>query len=202
MVNYSRYCVPFRRRREGKTDYKARKALVLSGKPRLVVRKTNRNILAQIIIAKPKGDEVLVAAHSNELIKYGWTFNRTNIPADYLTGLLVGLKAKAKGLQEAILDIGLSSPSKGSGIFALLKGILDADISVPHSEEKLPSENRITGEHIKKYVTSLNSNAENSNFAFSKYKKNKILPEKLTEQFENVKNNIIKAYSKVGVKKT
>ena len=108
MAKNSRYRVPPRRRREGKTDYQARKALVLSGKPRLVTRSTLKNVTAQIIVAKPLGDEVLAAAHSRELKKkYGWKAPTGNVPAAYLTGLLCGLKAKAKGVSEAILDIGL-----------------------------------------------------------------------------------------------
>jgi len=56
----SRYCAPFRRRQEGKTDYRAREAFLLSGKPRLVARSSLNNMVAQIVVAKPKGDEVLV----------------------------------------------------------------------------------------------------------------------------------------------
>jgi large subunit ribosomal protein L18 len=67
MAKGSHYCVPYRRRHEGKTDYRARRALVISGKPRLVVRSTLKNVTAQIIVAKPHGDEVLVSAHSKEL---------------------------------------------------------------------------------------------------------------------------------------
>ena len=68
MARGSTYRVAPRRRREGKTDYQARKALVLSGKPRLVARSTIKNTVAQIIIAKPHGDEVLASGHSRELI--------------------------------------------------------------------------------------------------------------------------------------
>jgi len=69
----ARYCTKFRRRREGKTDYRARKAFILSGKPRLVTRTSINNTTAQIIVAKPTGDQVLVSAHSRELAKkYGW----------------------------------------------------------------------------------------------------------------------------------
>lgn len=67
MAKNARYCAPFRRRREGKTDYKARRAFVVSGKPRLVVRTHIGNLTAQIVMAKPDGDKVLVSAHSKEL---------------------------------------------------------------------------------------------------------------------------------------
>jgi len=201
MAENSRYCVHFRRRREGKTDYKARKALVLSGKPRLVARSTIKNVIAQMIVAKPHGDEVLVSANSRELKKYEWKAMGGNLPAAYLTGLLCGLKAKAKGVKEAILDIGLYSPSKGARVFAVLKGVLDAGINVPHSEEKLPDEKRIEGEHIAKYAESLASNPEAYQSKFSKYLEQKLPPETLPKHFANVKKEIVAAF-KSGGKKT
>ena len=156
----SNYRVQLRRRREGKTDYQARKALVTSRKPRLVTRASNKNVEVQIIIAKPHGDEVLASANSRELIKsYGWRAPTGNIPAAYLTGLLCGLKAKAAGIKEAILDIGLVSPTKGSKIFAVLSGVVDAGVDVPHSEEKIVKE-RMKGEHIAKYAKSLGADSE------------------------------------------
>ena len=113
MAKSGNYRVQLRRRREGKTDYQARKALVTSGKPRLVTRASLKNVTVQITIAKPHGDEVLASANSRELIKnYGWKAPTGNIPAAYLTGLLCGIKAKNKGVKEAILDIGLDFPHK------------------------------------------------------------------------------------------
>jgi len=196
------YCVPFRRRKEGKTEYKARKALVLSGKPRLVVRNGLKNIVAQIIIAKPNGDEVLVSAHSRELTKgYEWKAPRGNLPAAYLTGVLCGLKAKTQGIKEAILDIGLQAPSKGARVFAVLKGVLDAGIHMPHSEEKLPEKERIEGKHIEQYAKSLASNPEEYQAKFSKYLKQKLPPEDLPKHFAKVKANIIAAF-KIGGKRS
>lgn len=196
MARGPRYCVPFRRRREGKTDYKARKALLLSGKPRLVARGSLKNMIIQIVIAKPSGDEVTVSAHSRELAKkYGWKAPRGNLPAAYLTGLLCGLKAKAKGVKEAILDMGLRSPSKGARGFAVLKGILDAGVNVPHSEEKFPEEKRIRGEHIAEYAEDLASNPEEYQTRFSKYLEQKLPPEKLPKHFSEVKKGIIASFS-------
>jgi large subunit ribosomal protein L18 len=201
MAKDSRYCVQLRRRKEGKTDYKARKALVLSGKPRLVARGTLKNVIAQIIMAKPHGDEVLVSAHSRELKNYEWKAPGGNLPAAYLTGLLCGLKAKAQGVKEVILDIGLHSPSKGARVFAMLKGVLDAGVHVPHSEEKLPDEKRIQGEHIAKYAASLASNPEEYQSKFSKYLEQKLPPEDLPKHFAKVKKEISAAF-KSGGKKT
>ncbi len=201
MARNSRYCVPFRRRREGKTDYKAREAFVLSGKPRLVARGTLDNMIAQIIVAKPIGDEVLVSAHSKELAKkYGWKGPRGNIPTAYLTGLLCGLKAKARGTREAILDMGLHSPSKGARVLAVLKGVLDAGINVPCSKEKLPDETRIKGEHITQYAQSLASDLEAYQSRFSKYLEQKLPPENLPKHFEKVKEDLIAAFGSGGRK--
>lgn len=201
MATNSRYCVPFRRRREGKTDYRTRKAFLLSGKPRLVARCSNNNINAQIIIARPTGDQVLVSAESKELAKkYGWKAPTGNLPTAYLTGLLCGLKAKAHGVEDVILDIGLYPPSKGARIFAVLKGVLDAEVNVPHSKEKLPDEKRVEGNHIARYAESLASNAEEYQSKFSNYLKAKVPPETLPKHVEQVKTNMMKAHKSGGTK--
>ncbi|MGB9854037.1 MAG: 50S ribosomal protein L18 [Candidatus Bathyarchaeales archaeon] len=198
MAKNSRYCVPYRRRREGKTNYKKRKALVVSGKPRLVVRGTLKNVLTQVVVAKPHGDEVLVSAHSRELENYGWKAPRGNLPAAYLTGFLCGFKAKAKGVKEAILDIGLHSPSKGARVFAALKGVLDSGLNISHSEEKLPDEKRIRGEHIAQYAKTLLANTEKYMFTFSKYLESKVPPESLPEHFTEVKKALVAAFKSGG----
>ncbi len=201
MAKHSRYCTQFRRRQEGKTDYKAREAFLLSGKPRLVARTGINNTIAQIVVAKPDGDQVLVSAQSRELAtRYGWKAPRGNLPAAYLTGFLCGLKAKARGTKQAILDIGLNPPSKGARIFAVLKGVLDAKIDVPHSEEKLPDENRVKGEHIAKYAETLLSSVEEYQSKFSKYLEQRLPPETLPKHFAQVKTDMITSF-KTGGKK-
>jgi len=79
-----------------------------------------------VIEAKPDGDRVLASAHSSELKEFGWKGSCGNIPAAYLTGLLAGRRAKAGGISEAILDIGLYARGPGSRIFAAAKGALNA----------------------------------------------------------------------------
>lgn len=202
MARSARYCVPYRRRRDGKTDYEARRAFIVAGKPRLVVRGSIKNVITQILLAKPRGDEVLVSAHSRELMKsYGWKGSGGNVSAAYLTGFLCGHKAKAKGVEEAIPDIGLRSPSKGARIFAALKGVLDAGIEVPHSEEKLPDEKRIGGEHISKYAESLSPGSEEYQVKFSGYLERKLQPETLPDHFAQVKKDIVAAFKKGGKEK-
>ncbi len=162
--------IQFRRKRERKTNYKKRLKILLAQKPRLVVRPSLKNITAQIIEYHPKGDITVVNAGSEELEKLGWKFNKGNVPSAYLTGLLIGQKAKEKDIKEAVLDTGLCSLTKGSRIFACLKGAIDAGLNIPCSEDIFPEESRIKGEHIASF--------------------RKI--ENFSKEFESIKNKIVK----------
>lgn len=153
MAHGPRYHVKPRRRREGLTDYRRRLKLLKSRKVRAVVRKSLRYIQVQFIEYKENGDNVLATANSKELVtKYNWKFSTSTVPAAYLTGLLAGKRAKDKGINECILDIGRYHPSKGGKVFASLKGIIDAGLDCPHSEDKLPSEDRILGKHLNENI--------------------------------------------------
>ena len=166
---------------------------MISGKPRLVARSSLKNTSAQIVSAKPNGDLVLASAHSRELVqKYNWQAATGNIPAAYLTGLLCGLEAKAKGVTEAILDLGLVAPTKGAKAFAVLSGVVDAGVKVPHDEAKIVKD-RLRGDHIAKYAKSLGSPEEYAPF-FSEYIAKKIAPEKFGEHFAFVKADILSAF--------
>ena len=197
MATGPRYRVPFRRRREGKTNYRSRRALVLSRVPRLVVRLTLKNTIIQIIESELIGDKVVVSAHSHELARsYGWFSNGGNIPSAYLTGLLCGFKAMNNGVEKAFLDIGLHIPSKGTRIFAALKGVVDAGVEVPHSENILPNESRISGKHIAEYASQLSSEPELFKSMFSKYLSKGLKPEEFTEHFSKVKAKIVASFEK------
>ncbi len=137
-----------RRRREQKTDYKKRLALLKSGLPRLVIRKSLENMRVQIISFDTSGDKTVASAFSSELGEFGWKSGKGNLPAAYLTGMVAGLRAKKAGIKEAVFDLGLQTNTKGSRIYAAVKGAIDAGLSVPHSEDILPSEDRISGKHI------------------------------------------------------
>ncbi len=166
----------FRRKREGKTDYKKRLRLLSSGKARMVIRKSNKNILIQLIQLSVEGDKVMVSAHSNELRKFGWKGAKRNIPAAYLTGLLFGMKAKKSKIGEAILDTGMAVMIKGSLLYASLKGALDAGLQVPHSDGIFPSEDRICGKHIEANTVT---------------KTTKYDPKLVPQNFEEVKKKIM-----------
>ncbi len=93
---FKRFQVKFRRRREGKTDYYARKRLVIQDKNkyntpkyRMIVRTTNKDIICQIAYARIDGDKIVAAAYSHELPRYGVKVGLTNYAAAYCTGLLL-----------------------------------------------------------------------------------------------------------------
>ena len=146
------YTMQFKRRREGRTDYANRLKLLYSKKPRLVVRRSLKYIKVQIIEFEKNGDKTLVAASSEELKKMGWKFACDNLPAAYLTGLLIGKKVVKAGIKDVILDAGLYSSTKGNRIYAVVKGVVDAGVTIPVGEEILPNEERIKGFHIAKYL--------------------------------------------------
>ncbi|GFO97996.1 50S ribosomal protein L18 [groundwater metagenome] len=151
MATGARYRVKFRRARSGKTDYRARKQLIISRKPRLVVRKSLKNTNAQLVIPAKDGDATLVSANTVELKKYGFTGGTGNLPSAYLAGLLLGYRAKKNGHAQAILDLGLYHATKGGRIYAALKGAVDSGLEIPHDPEIFPSEERITGKSIDKH---------------------------------------------------
>ncbi|KAH7576555.1 hypothetical protein ACOSQ2_003045 [Xanthoceras sorbifolium] len=93
---FKRFQVKFKRRREGKTDYRARIRLINQDKNkyntpkyRFVVRFTNKDITAQIVSASITGDLVLASAYAHELPCYGLEVGLTNYAAAYCTGLLL-----------------------------------------------------------------------------------------------------------------
>jgi large subunit ribosomal protein L5e len=177
---HSRYQTPYRRRREGKTDYYARKRLVTqhkakynSPKYRLVVRFTNRDIIAQIVSSQINGDIILTAAYAHELPRYGIKHGLTNWSAAYAVGLLIARRALKKlgldetytgdeegsgeyALTEAVedgprpfkvfLDVGLQRTTTGARVFGALKGASDGGLYVPHSAKRFPGYDIETGD--------------------------------------------------------
>jgi len=139
----------YKRRREGKTDYKARFFLLKGGLPRLVVRKTNKYILAQVTIAKEAQDFVEMGISSKHLASLGWTFSFKNLPAAYMTGFLLGKKALEKNIKKMIIDTGIIKSTKGSKIYAFVKGVIDSGVEIPHDAKVFPDNSRILGEHTK-----------------------------------------------------
>jgi large subunit ribosomal protein L5e len=115
---YKRFQTKNRRRRENKTDYAQRRALVKQDKDkyatqkyRFVVRRTNTKIICQVIYATIQGDRVLAQADSTELVRYGVTFGLKNYAAAYCTGLLLARRL----LQQVGLDTAFIGKKEATG---------------------------------------------------------------------------------------
>ena len=135
------YSVILRRLREEKTNYKKRKLMLMSRADFITVQISNENTLVQIHKPQFTGDQIVASAHSRFLISKGWKGSRKNVPAAYLTGYLAGKKALASGTSKAILYSGTRKYTQRMA--AALKGVIDAGLEIPASEETLPSEDRI-----------------------------------------------------------
>jgi large subunit ribosomal protein L18 len=124
------------------------------------------------------------------LREFGWKAPCGNLPAAYLTGLLAGRRAKAKGVTDAILDIGLHARGPGSRIFAAAKGAVDAGVNVPHDDSAFPKTERIHGMHVENYSKILVSDGERYKKVFSGYLHQKLKPEDLANHFKQVEEKV------------
>lgn len=179
---------PKRRKKEGKTDYNKRLKLLKSNKLRLVIRKKLNNIIIQFVQYNPTGDKVLQTVDTKQLEKIGWKGHKGNICSAYLTGLLSGIKAKPK-IKEAILDTGLIRLTKGSSVYAALKGVLDTGIQIPNSPKNFPPNEKIEGRSIEEYAKKITK--ENYQKQFSTYIKKSLKPEEITKHFQEIKEKIL-----------
>jgi len=177
---FKRFQVKYRRRREGKTDYFARKRLIVQNKNkyntpkyRLIVRFSNKMIVAQVAYATIEGDKIVADARSSELPRFGIKCGLTNYASSYAVGLLLarrlnqkyGLDETYKGVEKpdgedyfiekegergafyCVLDTGLARTSSGARIFGVLKGAVDGGLDIPHSNKRFPGSNAESGEY-------------------------------------------------------
>lgn len=155
--------LPKRRRMERKTDYKARLRLLKSGKHRLVVRKTNQSIIAQLVETNIAQDKVLFGITSKILLSKSWPKEKRgslkSLPAAYLTGYLIGKLAMVNKIKSAIFDIGIYRSIHKSRLYALLKGALDAGLNIPHNPSALPSDKDINkNERLSSLINKIKQN--------------------------------------------
>nr|CAD2180865.1 unnamed protein product [Meloidogyne enterolobii]CAD2188527.1 unnamed protein product [Meloidogyne enterolobii] len=222
---FKRFQVKFKRRRQGKTDYYARKRLTVQDKNkyntpkyRLIVRFTNKRVTAQIAYSRIQGDIIVNAAYSHELPRYGIKLGLTNYAAAYATGLLLArrhlqklkLDSVYKGKEEVdgeyydvegsnpnpftcVLDVGLARTTTGAKIFAVMKGVADGGIHIPHSESRFfgfdneskqynaeAHRDRIFGKHVADYMKYLKEQDEEAyKRQFSKFLKEGIEPDSI-----------------------
>lgn len=145
-----------RRRRENKTDYKARRILLTSGIPRIVVRRTNKYFILQAVESVEAQDKIIATITSKELLKNGWDVKMggslKSIPAGYLTGLLM---AKKLGKGKYIMDLGMARTLKGGRVFSVVKGLIEGGLNISADEKVFPSEERLNGEHLKDDVKTM-----------------------------------------------
>jgi len=178
---------PVNYRRKEKTNYRKRLRILVSRKTRIVIRRSSTHIYVQAINYSPDGDKVLFTTSSKNLEKLGWKGGRKNIPTSYLTGLLAGKKAKEMGVKSAVLDIGLNPAIKGSKVFSVLTGLVDAGISIPHSEDVVEKNDRLSGSHIANHAKT----AKKEKGEFSLYQKNNFPVENFPKMFEEMKKKIM-----------
>ncbi len=154
------YAKILRRLRDEKTNYNRRKRMLMGKKNFVTIVISNENTQVQVLEPGFTGDKVLASAHSRSLIEKGWKGSRKNIPAAYLTGYLAGKKALKQGSKSAILYTGTRKYTQRMA--AALKGIVDAGLEIPASDETFPSNERLNGEHltVKNDVNSVKSSID------------------------------------------
>jgi len=187
----------------------------------LIVRFTNKDIIAQIAYSRIGGDVIVNAAYAHELPRYGVKAGLTNYSAAYCTGLLLArrhlkklnLHELYKGAEKTdgedynvegaegdnpnpfscVLDVGLARTSTGAKVFAVMKGVADGGINVPHSESRFfgydtaakeykpeAHRDRIFGKHVAEYMKSLKEENEDAyGRRFSQFIAAGITPESL-----------------------
>jgi len=180
----------YRRKRAGKTNYKSRIRLLLSRKPRLVVRRSLKNLFLQVVEYSPEGDKVLLSVCSRDLKDKGWKASGNNLPACYLLGVMLALRCREKGIAQCILDIGMTSSIKGCRIYSAVKGAVDSGLNIPHSDAVFPDKKRVRGEHIAEFAKSIKSDEAKFNKQFSLYLKNGLDPESLPAHFDEIQKKL------------
>ena len=191
------YVHTLKRIRKDKTNYRKRSAILIGRQMFVTVRISNQNVAAQALKPTITGDIVVASSHSRELAKHGWKGAFNNLPACYLTGLLLGKKALQKEINSAVLYIGKNHFT--SRVAACMKGIVDAGVRMPVSEESLPDKERISGHHIAEYSNILKENEKEYNSHFSAILKNGLKPEDYPSHFEDIKNRILDTTSEKAI---
>ncbi|CAM2699594.1 unnamed protein product [Rotaria socialis] len=180
---FKRYQVKSKRRRQGKTDFYARHALIHQDKNkyntpkyRLIVRITNKDIVCQIAYARIEGDYIIASAYAHELPRYA----RRTLQKHKLDSIYKGTTDVTGGQfeNEAVegekrpfrcyLDVGLARTTTGAKVFGALKGAVDGGLDIPHSTRRFPGYSQeskkfnadvhrqhIFGLHVANYMTAL-----------------------------------------------
>jgi large subunit ribosomal protein L18 len=147
-----------KRRYENRTDYRKRKKMLETSKYRLVVRKTNRYIILQYVESINAKDKIIRGMTSAILLKYGWPEKSKgslkSIPASYLLGLLFGKKIK----DIKAIDTGLIRNTRGSRVYATLKGIEESGCKISVNKDVVPDSKKIETENVKTFFNKVKEN--------------------------------------------
>jgi large subunit ribosomal protein L18 len=142
-----------RRRKEAKTNYKKRLGFLKSKTPRIVLRKTNKYLIAQYITSKEAQDSVVFGIDSRKLLKYGWPESLRGglkgISAAYLLGMLVGKRIVKDKLETPIADFGLYRVIPKTKLHSFVSGLIDVGVKMKDKPENFPEKERKEGKHIK-----------------------------------------------------
>ena len=187
------YIHTIKRIREHRTNYRKRSAILIGRRHFITVKVTNQNILTRLLDPGIKGDKVLASAHSRELAKQGWNGSLNSLPACYLTGIMLGKKCLEKNLDSAVLYTGLNPFT--SRVAACLKGIVDAGVHVPVSEDSFPDQDRLEGNHIAGYAKLLQQDKSAYESRFSLLLKNGLKPEDYPAHVQEVKSILVEQLS-------
>merc|ERR1711926_10553 len=210
---FKRFQVKFRRRREGKTDYYARRRLVVQAnnkfntpKYRMIVRFTNKDICCQIAFARIEGDRVIGAAYCTGLLLARRLLKKFKLDTLYqgateVTGgaFTVEDAEDGPGAFRANLDVGLARTTTGARVFGAMKGAVDGGIDIPHSTKRFPgydSESKefnaevhrkhIMDVHVADYMRQLMDEDEESfKKQFSQFVKNGIVADNVENMYKN-----------------
>ncbi|CDJ51961.1 ribosomal protein L5, putative [Eimeria brunetti] len=200
---FKRFQVKYRRRREGKTDYAARRRLVLQDKNkynapkyRFVVRVTNTRVLCQVMYATLQGDRLVCSADSKELVRYGIKKGLADqfVGVEKPTGEEYHIEEVSEERRpfKCVLDVGIVSTTVGNRVFGAMKGACDGGLHIPHSNKRFPGytkgtdgaedtynpevhRSRIYGLHVAEYMRTLKEeDPERYQSQFAAYIRNKI----------------------------
>ncbi len=188
-----RYIHTIKRIRQHKTNYRKRAAILIGRHHFITIKVTNQNVLTRLLDPDIKGDKVLATAHSRELVKQGWSGSLNSLPACYLTGILLGKKCLEKNFDSGVLYTGLNPFT--SRVAACLKGIVDAGVHVPASEDSFPEQDRLEGNHIADYAKLLQQDKSKYESRFSLLLKNGLNPEDYPAHVQKVKNVLMELSS-------
>merc|ERR1712061_427096 len=209
---FKRFQVKFRRRREGKTDYYARKRLVVQDKNkyntpkyRMIVRSSNKDITCQIAYARLEGDRIVAAAYCTGLLLARRVLKQMNLDGVYqgqteVDGehFMIEDTDDGPGAFRACLDVGLARTTTGAKVFGAMKGAADGGIEIPHSEKRFPGydkeasefnaevhRNHIFGKHVADYMESLMADDEDAyKRQFSRFIKNGITADGMEDMYK------------------